>query len=515
MKFLQATFKNYIGFFNGMGLYNVHIDFTKCKHNIVLISGMNGSGKSTLLFHLNPFPDGSSSFIPNKSAEKNLVLEANGDIYSIQILSPYDDIKDVRKTTKAYIQKNGVELNENGNVSSYKDIIFSEFELDSNYVSLSRLSSTDRGLGDKTPAERKKFASNIIDNLEIYNNMYKTLNKKSLIYKSHINTLHTKIQNIGSKEILDTRLISLRAKEQELNAAIMDKNNQIVAIQAKNSIDEEEAKEIQAASNVASTLKTELDNYESRLDSFFNRTKISRDDIEPKYESEKELQATYQSKVTELSSVWKEKSTRLADISSNIVGIEADLASSITEDDIADRYNDNKKNIEKYRAAIENTLGVPKFDTRETYNLMNEVISFSTEFIKIIDRLYDNSTSDDMEYIVNLDGKHKSLQQLMNDQSIIMNKLSKEREELAAIQEQVKVIGILENRPKGCKIDSCPFISESIELKKSIKGDIIDQLADKQDDLAILSDTLGDIQANIDYTLSSEFYIADIRCISC
>ena len=152
MRYLRATFKNYIGFFNGMGLYKVDIDLSKCTHNIVLIQGCNGSGKSTLLFHLNPFPDGSTSFIPDKTAEKDLVLSHEGDTYTIQIISPAD-LKG-RKTTKAFIQKNGIELNENGNISSYKDIIFSEFELDSNYISLSRLSSTDRGLGDKTPAER-------------------------------------------------------------------------------------------------------------------------------------------------------------------------------------------------------------------------------------------------------------------------------------------------------------------------------------------------------------------------
>ena len=214
MRYLRAQFKNYIGFYNGMNLDVVDIDFTKCQHNIILIGGKNGSGKSTLLNHLNPFPDGSNAFIPERSAEKNLVLVSEGDTYEIHIVSPAD-LKG-RKTTKAYIRKNGIELNENGNVSSYKDIIFSEFELDSNYISLSRLSSNDRGLGDKTPAERKKFVSNIIDNLEVYNTMYKTLNKKSLVFKSHINTLHTKIQNIGSKEALEQRLSSLQSKEAEL-----------------------------------------------------------------------------------------------------------------------------------------------------------------------------------------------------------------------------------------------------------------------------------------------------------
>ena len=138
--------------------------------------------------------------------------------------------------------------------------------MDSNYISLSRLSSTDRGLGDKTPAERKRFTSNIIDNLEIYNSMYKTLNKKSLIYKSHIGTLHTKIQNIGDKATLEQRLVNLKNREAELNARIMSLNNQIVVIQAKNSIDDEEAKKIQDATTRVEELKSQLKESKYELD---------------------------------------------------------------------------------------------------------------------------------------------------------------------------------------------------------------------------------------------------------
>ena len=63
MKFTYAKFKNYIGFFNGMGLSEVSIDFSRCKNNIILIAGANGVGKSTLMNALTIFPDGSSSFV--------------------------------------------------------------------------------------------------------------------------------------------------------------------------------------------------------------------------------------------------------------------------------------------------------------------------------------------------------------------------------------------------------------------------------------------------------------------
>ena len=39
MRYLRAKFKNYIGFYNGMGLNVVDIDFSKCTHKIVLITG--------------------------------------------------------------------------------------------------------------------------------------------------------------------------------------------------------------------------------------------------------------------------------------------------------------------------------------------------------------------------------------------------------------------------------------------------------------------------------------------
>lgn len=44
MRYLKSRFKNYIGFYNGMGLEEVIIDFRKCTHNILLITGANGCG---------------------------------------------------------------------------------------------------------------------------------------------------------------------------------------------------------------------------------------------------------------------------------------------------------------------------------------------------------------------------------------------------------------------------------------------------------------------------------------
>ena len=492
MKYLQATFKNYIGFYNGMGLYEVTIDFRKCMHNIIIISGKNGSGKSTLLNHLNPFPDPSTSFITNRTAEKQLVLADNGDIYTIQIVSPAD-LKG-RKTTKAYIQKNGVELNSNGNVSSYKEIIFSEFELDSNYISLTRLSNNDRGLGDKTPAERKRFAANIVDNLEIYNSMYKTLNKKSLIYRSHTNTLHTKIQNIGNAENLKSRLNQLMVAEDRIRSDIMLSNNTIVHIKAKSSIDNEEAEKINVLYAERNMIMATLSPLETQLDSFFHKTKIAIEDISSVVEKDKELLQNYMYQLNQAKDKWKSESEKLADIENNINAIKADLDYNISESDIADRFNKSQATIEEILTTL-NGLGI---DRNTDVLELEKVIAFCERFSILIDKFNSSVNSGDLDYIIN---KYDSviLSDMINEQNRILMEIESNRVLLSESTAKLKLISVLHDRPKECKVDSCPFISEALSLSSKINGNIEDEIASIIEANDRLSKEVDSIQERIDY----------------
>ena len=74
MKFTSIYLSNYIGIYNGMGLYEIHIDFTRCRNRVTVIRGDNGSGKSTLMKALSLFPDPNDAFIPNMPAKKEIVL---------------------------------------------------------------------------------------------------------------------------------------------------------------------------------------------------------------------------------------------------------------------------------------------------------------------------------------------------------------------------------------------------------------------------------------------------------
>ena len=507
MRYLYARFEGYIGFYTGLGLTKLEIDFSKCKHNIVLISGMNGCGKSTLMNSLSVFPDDSSSFVEFLDGKKILRLLSGEDIYDINILS-LSDGKGGRKTTKAFIQKNGVELNENGNVTSYKEIIFSEFELDSNYISLSRLSSVDRGLGDKKPAERKKFASSIIDNMEVYNGIYKTLNKKSLVLKSTINNLHTKIQNIGSKENLELTLNKLKDQRDDIQSKITKINNQIISIQAKNSIDESEIKELEKISREFEIESNELSNIDNQLAIFAHKTKTKPTNIEEKYNKDRELLQFYTNKLDSIIGEWKANTDRLNSISNNILELEATISNYENQgkDIIESQYNESNKNLKELEKEIKSLEFDPNINLIDP---LKKLISFYESFINKIDRFYDGLDTNDIKTIIEW---NNNVEKAREEQAHLINQLELLRESESKLKADKTIMSVLDNRPKKCNIDNCPFISSALELKKNYKGKSIDN--DLNSVLEEQSKLSGDITGYNDYIdhlnlLSSKRLILD------
>ena len=183
MKLVSAKFKGLKGIYSKSGIKEIFIDFTKCKHNIVYIVGKNGSGKSTLINVLNPMPDIPSMYIDKEPGSKEIVYWDNGIYYTITMVYPVVARTGIRMGTKASFVRtmNGVseELNPNGTLNSYKDVLYEVMNIDPTFVMLSHISTEDRGIVEKKPADRKKLVASLLDSIEAYNSMYKTLNKKS------------------------------------------------------------------------------------------------------------------------------------------------------------------------------------------------------------------------------------------------------------------------------------------------------------------------------------------------
>ena len=491
MRYVYARFMNYIGFYNGLGLNKVEIDFSKSMHHIVLISGMNGCGKSTLMNSLNPFPDSSTSYIPNQDGEKQLVLVNGPDTYHIQILSPSDN-KGGRKPTKAFIMKNNLELNPTGNVTTYKDIIFNEFDLDSNYASLTSLSSNDRGLGDKKPAERKKFVSSIIENLEVYNNMYKTLNKKSLVLKSQISTIHTKIQNIGTENDLKNRLIQLQNRNTDIQNQISDLRKKIVEITTRVSINQEEAQKIQSLEEELSRLKAQIDEIETKERLLQKELKLSLENIKQKYDSDCSLLEQYREAYNKNHTLWVGNSERLSEITKSIHELEINLESfqSGIDDMIEKNYLNQKKLVED----LEKKIPEEYIDKKDE---LKSVLSIVPAIQEKIYRFYDSVDDSDLLLIVTYDSGYRAqLSKALSEadeQSKVLNDMR------VKIENRIYLLEDLKKRPTQCKIDSCPFIEKAASLGKETTQDIeLKELEDTIKKIDNLSKTITEIQEQID-----------------
>lgn len=225
MRITGLTLMGYIGIYNGLGLREITIDLSKARYKICLIAGPNGTGKSTIIKALNLLPDPNTCFIPNQNASKTLTVEHQDVVYQLSITSVCNNGK---RTNEGHIFKNGIDLNPNGNITSYKEIVFTEFDIDANFIAMSLISSEDRGLADKTPAERKKVIASRIESLEVYNEMYKSLNKKANIFKSHLNSITSKLQNLGNKDDLIMRLSEIQKSEFSITAIIEDNKKALI-----------------------------------------------------------------------------------------------------------------------------------------------------------------------------------------------------------------------------------------------------------------------------------------------
>ena len=192
----------------------IEIDFSKNKNKIILITGPNGSGKTSILSCLHPFANNGNLDVRNdlplvlqgKNGEKELHIVSGDNKYIIKHF--YTPSKETH-TVKSYIEKNGVELNLNGNVTSFKDVVQTEFELEPDFLKLIRLGSNVTNFIDLKTTERKTFMGKILSDVDVYLMLFKRVSLNLREIKSVISHLMDKIQKLGvgdnEEELINTK----------------------------------------------------------------------------------------------------------------------------------------------------------------------------------------------------------------------------------------------------------------------------------------------------------------------
>ena len=478
MKLLSIRLENYIGIYNGRGDNILEVDLSQSTSNIVIIRGSNGSGKSTLLKALSPLQDDNTAIIPGMEGKKTLRYLYNGEVYEILYVHPVkNDGSRGQVKMQVYKGMNRVELNPTWNVTSGKDIIFDLFNLDANFLTLSQLSSEDRGLADKKPAERKKFVNSIINGIEVYNNMYKVITKKYSTFKNMINTISSKIRQIGNIEELNARFINISKQVEDISSerdkAVIEASKidaEIGILTRDNNLEEyykinEEIRDnidyISASkSQVIDLSKGELtsENLYELKDIIDNSLHTFDKDIS-KWKSE---EAVANAKIESIS---REKDEAFNSLQTKITKRGTLLDGGFSDSDLS-LYKDTKAKIAELENDI-NGLNSSIKNLSEAEALVNAM----EMIVPVLDSLYNglDATTKKEKYdfvktTLDNDGKYLDqtveLSRTYNEVSRTVGELESEVLAYEILFDKAKSLAL---RPKECKIDDCSFVKEAIE----------------------------------------------------
>ena len=422
---------NYIGIFNGTGKRHIEFNFTQCK-NVIAIRGFNGSGKSTLMRTLNPFPDSNEMLIPGLEAHKRIIYLKNEFRYIIDIIYPIKNNGE-RATSKVSILKlnwsTGEQwaINPNGNVSEAKELIMNEFELDNNYITLSQLSSEDRGLADKRPAERKKFVNDILSDLTAYNSMYKILTKKSSTLKALTNSINMKIDRILNGRSLNNLKDELAMIEKKLKSEELER--------------EEILQEIGALDFLIVNKKKDLEEYDNNI--------IKKNALNKVIE-------TISSDITTIrgSYFYSAQGNKIVD----------DLGNPYENPNLLDSINAIKRNIStekiSYQVKFENDVN----EVKKLRNINSEIKDKIDKIRMQLSILTDNNAQDPEEFIKsfkeNLDSRNEILDEInkrnaskLFESNITIEKLDMMKAQLDYIMNRININLPIYDTPDGYSVN--------------------------------------------------------------
>jgi len=335
--------------------------------------------------------------------------------------------------------------------------------MDSEYIKLSLVSSENRGIVDMIPSERKKFMSSIIETVEFYNDCYKNLSKKSSKYKNLINTIKSKIYNIGDE-------ISLQNQYKQLSTQIkgMDKSRDII----KNNISENTAKiklydkdgKIQELyQSILSELeKIKHDHNEciSKLNKILNHHKLNSNC--------KEEYNSINTRIAELTNIISSDNFKLQELVKSRESIQSQydqnyiqyqsLKSEQFENNIEEEYNKYSEELKDINIYLQN---IPD-DIIKSFPSKNELLNLEVVLYKIesnINYIKDVYSIEDTKKAIlgNNIELSKSISKVLEDNK---NRLGELSIQINQVKSDIDEIKVLESRPSTCKDNSCIFIKD-------------------------------------------------------
>lgn len=502
MKILYLKLKNYASIYTAMGLKEIEIDFSKSKNNIILFVGDNGSGKTSLLSTLHPFPYYGSMDVRNstsiiredKDGYKEIHIQSGDDIYKIQ--HHYKNSKRGIQL-KSFVRKNEEELNPNGNVTSFNEIIKEELSLELDFLRLIRLGSNVTNLIDMKASERKSFTSYLLSDINLYTNLFKKINEDNRILKNMIRSVSDKLikLNVLDESVLKTEIENLENKLNELNSDKDKLQHKLGITEGKISslVPEGIDALIKDISGLEYLISTEQDNI-SAIKSIMNKLYlVIIDSIDVEIENIlKDISVKENEKDvnTNMALFYKEQLSTLYNKKTELENVLKTTVSDNTYKDMVELYSDIISKIKVYDDKFKNYDPIYTKDNlltllevlRQIDNIANETYGYDKRAISKVIELIRGST---------------------NVSSYITNKTKEIDNEILKITTDLKSSinpnnPIILFKPDNCPEKNCPYLFLYDKIFGKEESDNGKGLSSLNNEKALL-ENMSYVNSNIDY----------------
>lgn len=498
MKIRSVLFENFIALETGLNKRKVFIDLSECNNQIIVFVGPIGSGKTTILSHLIPYAqvgtlderNSDPIIIPEENGRKEIVYDVDGVIY--KIVHKYTWTKD-HHSTKSFIERDGVELNPNGNQSSFKEIVEEELGFNADFTRLLRLGPNVANVMDLSTIERKEYIAKMQSSTEIYLTIYKDMKEKARNLAAQSQLIARKLNGItdddiealrGKGKVLANEISELREVIKKLNAKLNGIKTEVSVYLEGKTIDDFKAKMEFLRNNIES-LRISIRNRECEIESL-NQTYGSINDIMRKLgrcEADINNNAQLIMAINRDNEVLDKKRIEL----SNSIRTVAD------NDYIAglqDEYNKYKDSVDELREFVEGFEC--QYNSSEISGILGQVQAIDVELSGLVGENPDAVTAV-------LNGGYDIVQSSKHQIEKLQGKIFKLKKSLENVKFVERYdVGDELALPKCCKTyEICPFYytHPNIVKSKSSKNDLVNQFTN-------INNEIDAINARIDELIS-------------
>lgn len=180
-------------------------------HNSVLMSSIQPFAGVCTIDERSTLP----YIVKGMNGYKEIHYSKGADEYIIKhYWTPNNDTHSV----KSYFMKNGEELNENGNVTSFNALVETHFGLTQEMMRLVRIGSNVNSFISLAPARRKEYIGKLIEEIDVYIQIYKKINDDIRVIKTMLQANATSIKNCHIADIEEEK-----NNLSDINKSIVDK----------------------------------------------------------------------------------------------------------------------------------------------------------------------------------------------------------------------------------------------------------------------------------------------------